>query len=446
MTTDPIQKAVQQLYRSDPEREWLRMERHRTEFAVTLRALAEYLPPPPARVLDCGGGPGRYAIALAERGYEVVLFDLSSDLLSMAQEKAVEANVTLVGYEQGTATDLGRFPDANFDAVLLMGPLYHLLGEAQRRQALAEAHRVLKPGGPVFAAFITRYAAHRYAAAHFPDEPLSEEERASYRSILETGVSPPSEDEEAPNFVAYMAHPSEVVPLCRSAGFEMCTVLGVEGLVSMHEAQVNALDEEAWDFWVALNYRVASDPSIHGLVEHLLAVARKPQWRSVLRYIASTLNQADIAYRVVGGTALALRGLAVPVNDIDVEMLLPEDAYRFETLFPKQVVTSIAHRVTEAIRSHFGRFDFDGVPVEVMAGLERRMGDRWLPSFLETEATVDLDGVPVPVLCLEEEALAYLRRGRLDRAALALPACDPQVLLVLFNTFAKNRLLWYKRA
>ena len=58
-------RAVQALYRSEPDREWERLARHRTEFAVTLRALDEHLPPPPADVLDCGGGPGRYAITLA---------------------------------------------------------------------------------------------------------------------------------------------------------------------------------------------------------------------------------------------------------------------------------------------------------------------------------------------------------------------------------------------
>jgi len=57
------------------------MGRHRTEFAVTMRALADHLPPPPARVLDCGGGPGRYAIELARQGYEVTLFDLSAGCL-----------------------------------------------------------------------------------------------------------------------------------------------------------------------------------------------------------------------------------------------------------------------------------------------------------------------------------------------------------------------------
>src|SRR5512136_1540070 len=110
--------AVQRLYDADPANEWARMDRHRTEFAVTLRALHEYLPRPPARVLDCGGGPGRYAIELARQGYQVVLFDLSAGNLALAQEEAAEAGVMLAAYEQGTALDLSRFEDGEFDAVL----------------------------------------------------------------------------------------------------------------------------------------------------------------------------------------------------------------------------------------------------------------------------------------------------------------------------------------
>ena len=204
-------EAIRALYDQQPEREWERMERHRTEFAVTMRALAKHLPLPPAQVLDCGSGPGRYAIELARRGYKVTLFDLSTGCLQMAREKAVEAGMTLAGYEQGTATDLTRFPDASFDAILLMGPLYHLLDEAERRQAVAEGHRVLKPGGLLFAAFISRYATLRWAAAHEPTWPLEHPELTEM--ILTTGALPPRGESDA-EFVAHFAHPTEVVPLC----------------------------------------------------------------------------------------------------------------------------------------------------------------------------------------------------------------------------------------
>jgi S-adenosylmethionine-dependent methyltransferase len=441
--SNDVQRAVQNLYRSTPEREWQRMERHRTEFAVTLRALDAHLPPAPARVLDCGGGPGRYAIALAQRGYEVTLFDLSPELLAMAREKATEAGVTLRGFEQGTATDLSRFADDSFDAVLLMGPLYHLLDERDRKQALAEAYRVVKPGGSVFAAFITRYAAHIDAVARYPAQAY--EQAQDYCHIAQTGLLPPRAD-GAVAFTAYFAHPTDVAPLCCSVGLDVLTVLGVEGVVSGRESLVNALDGPVWDFWLDVNYEVAHDPVIHGGVEHLLAVCHKPRWRSVLKRIVTVLNAAGIDYRVVGGTALALHGLPVPVNDIDIEMAVA-DAYRCQELFaahevggPTCVVDPVAFRESEQVRSHFGRFAFDGVRVEIMADLHWRKGDRWVPSFLSTHAVVDLDGASVSVLELEVEALAYLRRGRLERLALCLPHCNPDHFNTLFQDAIVNNM------
>jgi S-adenosylmethionine-dependent methyltransferase len=268
------QEHVRAAYDADPEREWQRLEQHRTEFAVTLRAMGEFLPAPPARLLDVGGGPGRYAIELARRGYQVTLFDLSVACLHMARERAAAAGVTLVAAAQGTATDLSRFPDQGFGAVLLMGPLYHLLEHAQRRQALAEAVRVLRPGGVLLAAFITRHAILRWAAANDPLWPL--ENPQDLASIVETGILPPR-GALGSGFVAWFAHPIEIEPLLSGAGLELLALLGVEGVVSMIEEGVNALRGEAWDFWVDLNYRLATDPSIHGGVEHLLAVAAKPR-------------------------------------------------------------------------------------------------------------------------------------------------------------------------
>ena len=125
-TPDPIAE----FYNQNCEDEWQRLERHRTECAVTWKALEEYLPPAPARILDCGGGPGRYSIELARRGYEVTLFDLSAGSLELARKKVEAAGVVLAGFEQGTAVDLSSFPDNHFEAVLIMGPFYHLL-EAQ---------------------------------------------------------------------------------------------------------------------------------------------------------------------------------------------------------------------------------------------------------------------------------------------------------------------------
>ncbi len=264
---------VETFYDRSSDYEWHRLERHRMEFAVTIRALLDFLPPPPADILDVGGGPGRYAIALTRQGYRVTLFDLSANNLTYAAGQAQLAGVSLAGFEHGTATDLGRFEADRFDALLLMGPLYHLLDSADRRLAVREAIRVLKPGGWLAASFISRYAPLRDAAVKEPDWILSEPEE--HEHILATGVYVAGPD-RAGFTSAFFAHPSEIAPLMESGGCETDSLLSCEGVTSMIEDRINALDGDLWEAWVEVNYRLSRDPAILGCAEHLLYLGRKP--------------------------------------------------------------------------------------------------------------------------------------------------------------------------
>ncbi|MGH7462765.1 MAG: class I SAM-dependent methyltransferase, partial [Longimicrobiales bacterium] len=122
----------------------------------------------PGEIVDIGGGPGKYAIALVQQGYTVTLVDLSNACLEFAKDRAREIGVELDAYVHGNAIDLTPLPRSRYDAALLMGPLYHLIAAEDRQQAVREAARVLKPGGLIFAAIIMRYAPLRYAAKHEP--------------------------------------------------------------------------------------------------------------------------------------------------------------------------------------------------------------------------------------------------------------------------------------
>ena len=128
------------------------------EFTRTQALLERYLPAPPVVVADVGGGPGRYAVWLAERGYRVHLIDPVP--LHVGQARAAAGGrpgVALAAAEVGDARALS-LSDASADAVLLLGPLYHLPERADRLQALAEARRVCRRGGVVIAAAISRFA------------------------------------------------------------------------------------------------------------------------------------------------------------------------------------------------------------------------------------------------------------------------------------------------
>ena len=264
-----MKSNVETYYDQNAREEWDRLERHQIEFQVTLRALTEFLPPTPARLIDIGGGPGRYAITLAQRGYRVTLVDLSAGNLELARQKAAEAGVELDGYLHANALDLSSFAAGSFDAALLLGPLYHLHKLEERQAALQQAYRLLKPGGPVFASLITRFAGFRDAAVHGYSFVL--DDPAYSENLLATGIH-----DNGKGFAdAYFCHPEEVIPLGESAGFTTLRLMGCEGILAGHEEYVNSLTGPDHDFWLDINYRMAQEACLLGASDHLLYIGRK---------------------------------------------------------------------------------------------------------------------------------------------------------------------------
>lgn len=263
--------SVGEYYDQNPQEEWDRLGRHKIELAVTMRTFAEYFPSPPAVILDVGGGPGRYSIALAQKNYTVTLMDISQKSLEFAREKAQEAGVEVAGYVHGNALTL-PFPEGMFDIILLMGPLYHLHTTEDREKALHEAARVLKRGGLICASFVTRCAPIRWAAKYEPTWVRYSHEQLE--QVLTKGVASPL---GRVSFLdhAYFAHPSEVIPFMEKADLEHVDLVACEGVISMIDEQVNELGGELWEAWVDVNYRLGKDPTVQGAAEHLLYVGRK---------------------------------------------------------------------------------------------------------------------------------------------------------------------------
>lgn len=262
---------IQTFYDENVQNEWERLGiRHRTEFAVTLRALKEFLPPAPARLVDIGGGPGRYTFALTESGYRVSLVDLSQANLAFVRQQAAETGLQPEAILQANALDLSAFQAESFDAALLMGPLYHLLTYEERLQALGETRRLLKPGGIVFASFISRFAAFRDAAAK--GVAWVREEPETNEMLLTSGINLAADD----GFTdAYFAHPDEIIPLGEAAGFKTLLRLGCEGVASGHEAHINSLTGQDFETWSEINYRIGKDPAAIGASDHILYIGQK---------------------------------------------------------------------------------------------------------------------------------------------------------------------------
>jgi SAM-dependent methyltransferase len=233
------------------------------EFARTTQLFERILPPAPVEVLDVGGGPGAYAAWLSDRGYGVHVVDP----IPLHVEQATAAHPRVTG-EVGDARDL-RQEDGSVDAVLLLGPLYHLVERVDRLRALGEARRVLRPGGVLIAAGISRFAglldllvAERL---HEPDV------RPLVAAAIESGAFMGTAD--GLFTTAYFHLPRELRAEVEEAGFISVEVLSIEGpgfLVADFERRWADPAQRDTMLWAA--EVVESEPEMLAASSHLLAV------------------------------------------------------------------------------------------------------------------------------------------------------------------------------
>ena len=243
------------------------------EFARTQVLLQRYLPHSPADVADVGGGPGRYAYWLSERGYRVHLIDPLALHVEQARATSEGREPRLAGAEVGDARAL-HLPDASIDAVLLLGPLYHLPERNERLRAWREARRVCRPGGLIAAAAISRFASTLDGLrAGYLEDPvfahIAAGDRRDGRHLNPTR-------HPAYFTTAYFHRPEELAGECTEAGLSHEATLAVEGpawLLSDLDARL--VDERRRAVLLDALERLEAEPAMLGVSAHLLAVARR---------------------------------------------------------------------------------------------------------------------------------------------------------------------------
>ena len=145
----------------DAQKEWDRLDIPlcRIEFAATLDLIDMYFAAG-ERVVDIGGGPGRYMIELSRRGCRATLLELSPENVAFARKKLTEHGLTADAFLVGDARDLSSLHGQPFDGILSLGPLYHLTEKSERVAFLRDARLLLRPNGILIAAYLNAWGSH----------------------------------------------------------------------------------------------------------------------------------------------------------------------------------------------------------------------------------------------------------------------------------------------
>lgn len=241
----------------------------RLEYFRTIELLERLLPSPPASVLDVGGGTGVYAAALADRGYEVCVVEPVGSHVERVRSRARERDVRRLTAVLGDARRLAT-GDGSYDAVLLLGPLYHLTVRDDRLLALREAVRVARPGGTVVAVGISRFAS---LIDGLKRQTLSD---PTFRSIVEADLvdgqhrNPDVAGHPEWFTTAFFHLPDGLREEAAAAGLTHVQLLAVEGPSWIVE-DIDDLDNQ-----LDAARRVESEPSLMGATSHIMVAGVVP--------------------------------------------------------------------------------------------------------------------------------------------------------------------------
>ncbi len=266
---------VKEYYAQSVKYEWKRLVQdayHKLEFDTTMLFLKKYLPRK-GLILDAGGGPGRYTIELAKRGYDIILLDLVKENLEFAEKqiKKAKAKNKVKGIVQGDIRNLSKFKDNTFDAVLCLGgPLSHIKGNKQREKAISELIRVAKPEAPIFISVFGKFGCLSLAPAGWPKEI---EMRPHFKRFVKTG----NDYLWRGKYYAHYFTPDELEKIFSKRDFKLIQLVGLEGLATPHKKAINKLakNKKAWKNWLEMHYKLCTHPIVVGISVHILVIGKK---------------------------------------------------------------------------------------------------------------------------------------------------------------------------
>lgn len=263
-------KIIKEHYDNDPLMEWERTNEKSVEYIITTKMLSRYIKAGD-KVLDIGGGPGRYSTWLSTLGCDVTLFDLSDGNIDFAKAKSKELGISLKTI-CGNALDEDLYPQDTYDHVLIMGPMYHLYDVNDRKKVMVNALSRLKKGGKIYVSFINLFAGILY---------YLDVDKLGFKTILEVDPSYGRclIDNVSWNGLAFTEARFEALPevkrFCNSFGLKQITLFGQEGFLGGHINQINDLEEPYRSIWIDYAYRMCEMEDYLIMSSHFMYIGEK---------------------------------------------------------------------------------------------------------------------------------------------------------------------------
>lgn len=267
-----LSEVIRDYYNENCEREWKRLEDPyaRIEFFSTLYLIKKYFPQH-GKVFDIGSGPGRYSIELLKRGYSVSLLDISDKEIDLAKDKVSAFGLKADKYLCVDVRDLKCVEYASYDAILLMGPMYHIHSKEERVSILDTCRNLLKSEGIILISYINAWGIVKAGITEFPE--VFEEIEKLYDYFDEQKLSQYEGFTEC-----YFSTPILALEEVRESGLKVVNYAGAESFLSGFGKQMTTHYFKNRKIYLNL-LKVAAEKceemQYRDSAEHLIIIAKK---------------------------------------------------------------------------------------------------------------------------------------------------------------------------
>ena len=267
-----MNEQVRDFYNQHYQEEDLRLNYHAFEVPITLYYIKKYLKPG-SKILDLACGTGHYAERFIKEGYLVALNDLSDQNIQLVRERFSDVDQVLA-IDQSAAIDTELWDLAKWDAVMMLGPLYHYYDVSRRKKLLNKANEKLKIGGLIYSAFMSRTGGLIFGMKHNPEGIFSQN---GSKQLWEEGIGKHfvEDTDTFKNAHVYFSDPAEIYPLIKSTGFRQQHLVGIEGIFGERFDDYHRMDPSQKVAWLEFVQKHAEEPAMIYNSKHLLSVASK---------------------------------------------------------------------------------------------------------------------------------------------------------------------------